>query len=313
MIFDGHSDILTDVVIKRLQGDKNILNKYHLPKLKKGNIEGSSFVFWIDTPAEIPPSERLKQLMQATKDEFAECSDVALVRNISEITQAKNDGKFYIFLGMEGLSPIGEDLSKLYTLYDFGIRHIMMTWNEENPLATGVRGDENRGVTKLGKQAINIMEDKGILLDVSHLNYKSFSDVAKMVTKPIVASHSNAKELCNVSRNLTDEQLLFIRDMNGVVGLNSYKNFIHNKNDYKNIFGLVEQAKYIAYKIGVEHLSLGFDFLDFLEDDEATHGLEDCTKVPYFIELLKNAGFNKNEIELISCGNWLRVIKEITD
>lgn len=314
MVFDGHSDILTDVVIKRLNDETNILNKYHLYKLKKGNIEGSCFVLWIDPPFTSNPSKRLKQIITTTFEELKECSDVVLVRNMFEIEKAKSENKFYILLGMEGLSSIGKNLDELYFLYDLGVRHTMLTWNEENDLATGVNGDEKRGLSSIGKNAISIIQKQKMILDISHLNEKSFWDVMKISNAPIIASHSNAKTLCNHKRNLTDNQLLEIRNTNGIVGLNSYKPFINNKTDLQNIDGLVLQATYIAEKIGVEHLSLGFDFLDFLDDETNTEtsGLEDCTKVPFFIEKLKKAGFNDNEIELISYKNWYRIIRNCT-
>ena len=88
-----------------------------------------------------------------------------------------------------------------------GIRHASLTWNEENHLATGVKGNPERGLTDLGKQFIKYMNEHDMILDVSHLNEKSFYDVLNEKPKHLIASHSNALNLSNHPRNLTDEQL----------------------------------------------------------------------------------------------------------
>lgn len=311
MLFDGHSDILTDVLLKRLCGERDILKRYHLPKMQKGNIEGAIFVFWIDPPYTKNPEKRLEQLINSALEEFKECSEVRIVRNNSEAIKAKNDGKFYIFLGMEGLSGIGNDLCKIDMLYEIGVRHIMLTWNEENVFATGTGGDEKRGLTDLGKKAVYMIENKGILLDVSHLNDKSFWGVVDIATKPLVASHSNSRKLCNHIRNLSDEQMLAIRDTGGVIGINSYNKFVSEFEKKRNIDGFIEHIQYISDKIGIEHVGLGFDFLDYLDgnSDGNLYGLSSCEDAYSVVSKLEKAGFYKKEIDKICRENWLRVLQ----
>src|SRR5699024_939095 len=118
--------------------------------------------------------------------------------------------KLAVLLGLEGLSGIGEDVDLIYSLYHLGFRLMSLTWNEQNHLATGAGGDINRGLTDLGKKAIKIINELGIILDVSHANDKSFWDIANTASKPFIASHSNSRAICNVPRNLTDEQIKFI-------------------------------------------------------------------------------------------------------
>lgn len=317
-IFDGHTDIFTDVVVRRLKGEVDVIKNHHLERLKKGNIEGGCFVFWIDEDFQCCPEKRLQQLIENVTLELENSKEVVAVHNIKEIKKAKEDNKFYILMGMEGLSGIGENIDYIHTLYDFGVRHTSLSWNEENLLATGCKGDSKKGLTNLGKKAVNIINDKGIILDVSHLNEKSFWDTVNHSTKPIIASHSNSKVLANVPRNLTDKQLLAIRDMNGIVGLNTYKYFVSDIKSEQNLKGLVEQAIYIADTIGVEHLSFGFDFCEFIANDNddindyILSGLEDCSKAELLInEMIKTGGFTEKELEKIGTLNWFRVISEI--
>lgn len=321
MVFDGHSDIFTDVTVRRLQGETQVLKTHHLPRLRKGNIEGSCFVLWIDPPHDAHPAKRLGELMQCIKDEMAECEEAVLVKNYREIEEAKKAGKFYILPGMEGLSGIGTDLDKIDELYDFGVRHAMLTWNEQNELATGAKADPNRGLTALGRRAVRKIHDKHMIMDVSHTNERTFWDIAKVGGGPIMASHSNVWALKNHTRNLTDCQLLEIRDTNGIVGLNSFNELVSERVEEQTVEGLIRHADYIANKIGVEHLALGFDFCEFLGDEAAgafsdqentfTKGLEDCSHVPFMLEKMREAGFSDKEMDMICTGNWHQLIQRV--
>ncbi len=321
MIFDGHSDIFTDVTIKRLEGETDVLRKYHLPRLRKGGVEGGCFVLWVDPPYTSDYMKRTEQMMQAIDAELKECDEVAIVHNTKEIAAAKENGKFYILMGAEGLASLGEDIEKLDKLYDFGVRECMLTWNEQNALATGVQGDTARGLTTLGKQVVQRMEDKKMIVDVSHLNERSFWDVMGVATKPVIASHSNAKALSNAARNLTDEQLKAIQETGGLVGLNSFNLFVSQNIKEQTIDRFVEHAAYIADKIGVSHLAFGFDFFEFLstdsmksysdQDTSYTVGLEDCSKLPTLLEKLKKIGFSQAELEQICYKNWHHLIQTV--
>ncbi|WP_206458810.1 dipeptidase [Anaerovorax sp. IOR16] len=321
MVFDGHSDIWSDVTIRSLRGETDILKKYHLPRLRKGQIEGSIFVIWVDPPYDKEPFKRTLQIIEAIKKEAAVCNEIAIVKNYTEMEQAKAEGKFYIFIGLEGLNSIGENLSLIDEYYEFGARHAMLSWNEQNALATGVQGDPNRGLTDLGKQAVKKIMDKNMIMDVSHLNEKSFWDVINIAQSPIIASHSNARVLSNAERNLTDDQLLEIRNLNGLVGINSFNRFVSLDISEQTVDNLLKHIVYICDKIGVEHVGFGFDFFEFMSVDSMrsysnqntsfTVGLEDCSKVPSLLEKMKKVGFHKDEIEAISYKNYHRLIKNI--
>lgn len=321
MVFDGHSDIWADVTIRSLNGETDILRKYHLPRLRKGQIEGSIFVMWADPPHDQTPFQRTQQIMKAIEKETAECNEIAIVRNYEEMQAARKAGKFYIFIGIEGLSSIGENLDLIDTYYDFGARHAMLTWNEENPLATGAQGNPERGLTDLGKKAAKKIIEKHMILDVSHLNDKSFWDIADIAQGPIIASHSNARALSAAARNLTDEQLLAIRDLNGIVGINSFNKFVSQDPAKQTVDTLVKHISYIAEKIGVEHIGFGFDFFEFMsvesmrsysdQDTSYTLGLEDCSKVPNLLAKMKEAGFTDAEIKAISYENLHGLIRNV--
>lgn len=321
MVFDGHCDIFTGVLQRHLKGERQVMERIFLPQLEAGGYEGGCFVLWADPPYDKDQAARFAQLKQVISEEMATCQGAVIVHNSAEIEAAKAAGKFYILLGAEGLAAIGDDLAQLDALYDFGVRHAMLTWNEANQLATGARGDAGRGLTALGRQAVQRMEEKHMIVDVSHLNERSFWDVMNVVHTPILASHSNARALVDVPRNLTDEQLKAIADTGGVVGLNSFNEFVHHDPAKQNTDSFLQHAVYIADKIGVEHLAFGFDFSCCVEpatmasySSQATphtEGLEDYSKVPAFLEKMRQAGFSDADMEKICRGNWLRLIDAI--
>ena len=321
MVFDGHCDIFTDVTVRRMRGETQVLKQHHLPRLRKGGIEGGCFVLWIDPPHDANPKKRLGELLHCVKEEMAECEEAKLITSYKEIEEARKAGKFYILAGMEGLSGIAGDLDRIDELYAFGIRHAMLTWNEQNELAAGAKADPDCGLTALGRQAVRKLHDKHMLVDVSHTNEKTFWDMAKINGGPLIASHSNVRALADVPRNLTDAQMKEICNTNGLIGLNSFRLFVHSDRQKQTIDGLIRHADYIADKIGVEYLALGLDFCEFFETQASTSmgeeenlftvGLEDCTGVPLLLEKMKAAGFTEQEMQKICYENWWNLIKRV--
>ncbi len=322
MIFDGHSDVWTDVTKRVLNGENDILRKYHLSKLQEGKISGSIFVIWIDPPYTDDPYTRSMQIVGSIKRELEYCRDSVIVaKSYNDIEKASGENKFYILIGLEGLSSIGKNLDLIDFYYDFGARHASLTWNEENSLATGAKGSYDRGLTELGKKAVKIMNQRNMLLDVSHLNDKSFWDAVSITDKPIIASHSNCRSLCDVPRNLTDDQLRKISELNGLVGINSFNQFVHKDRDKQKTEMLVKHVVHMAEVMGTDHIGIGMDYCDFLDDSSMnsfssqetsyTIGLEDASKTYNIIIELGKAGFSNSEIEKIAYKNFHRVIKDV--
>ena len=322
MLFDIHGDIWADVTEKRQKGLRNIIRDYHLERFRKGNMVGGIFVIWIDPPHDKRPEERFIESIQAMSSELWESKDIIkVIHNSNDFYKAIGENKIAVLLGLEGLSGIGEDIESIYTLYQLGFRHGSLTWNEENPLGTGARGDVNRGLTKLGKEAIKIMESVGMILDVSHANDKTFWDIYNVAEKPFIASHSNSRTLCNVPRNLTDEQIKAIGEVNGIVGINAFNEFIHEDKSKRNVDYLINHIEYIVDIIGIDKVALGFDFFEYIGKDTAntfteddyvgTKGLENISKGNDFVLKLRERGFTKEDIEKIGYKNFLSLMNRV--
>lgn len=181
-----------------------------------------------------------------------------------------------VLLSLEGGSPFERDLGRLYSIKNDGISSIMLTWNNDNTLAGGAFGVS--GLTKKGIDAINILNELGMALDLSHLNDKSLYsaiDRADMV----LASHSNARAVCAHKRNLTDDALRLIRDKEGIVGINFYPAFLGDGDVFENIYLHIEHM----LNLGLENcVAIGSD-LDGAEMDAKLSKTEDIAALYNFL------------------------------
>ena len=316
-VWDGHSDLLYDVTRRRLAGETRVLERYHLDRLRRGGVEGlvlalwygtgpNNETFWKDVPGADSAAKRLRIMLDCAQAEFAECPWLAVVRTAEEAKRA--EGKVCAFLCIEGMEALEgpEDLDRLAEL---GLRMGMLTWNEENPFASGAAQDPGKGLTALGRRMVRRMEEQGILPDVSHLNERGFWDLLDAAQGVVVASHSNCRRLCDVPRNLTDEQLRAIRDRGGVAGLNVYHGFVHRDPARQTAAMLARHAAHMAEVMGVEHVACGFDFCEFMgPGNDGAQGLEDCAGIPAFFRELERLGMSAQERKLIARENLLRVL-----
>ena len=156
---------------------------------------------------------------------------------------------------------------------------------------------------------MKIINELGFLLDVSHANDKTFWDIAKYSKKPFFASHSNARSLCPAMRNLTDDQILCIGERGGMVGMNSYHNFVSQNESEKNLEMLLNHLEYVANKIGLDKVGFGLDFAEYYtpegEEISGLSGLHDVTELRNVEKALKKRGYSQNEIEMVTYKNFI--------
>ncbi|MDO4314531.1 MAG: membrane dipeptidase [Oscillospiraceae bacterium] len=319
MVFDGHSDLLYDVTRRRLAGEDHVLERRHLSRLRAGGVEGLALAlwtsagggqtFWKDVPGAETDAARTEIMMDCARAELAECPWLQAVRTAKEAEEARAAGKMYAFLAIEGMAAIGEDISGIGRYHAFGARIGMLTWNEENLLATGAGGDPGKGLTMAGWRAVRRMRELGMVTDVSHLNDGGFWDVMKLARGPVIASHSNCRALCDVRRNLSDQQLRAIRDTGGVVGLNVHHAFVHADPAQQTAKTLALHAVHMAEVMGVEHVACGFDFCEFFgPGNEGAEGLESCAHIKNLFYWLERLGMSERERRMIARENFLRVL-----
>lgn len=252
---------------------------------------------------------------------------IAPVLRYDDIERNAKDGKLSAMLTLEDGGVVFDDLAMLRNYYRLGVRMIALTWNYENGIGfpnlsindMGTdykqvnffqRVDTVNGLTDFGIDYIREMEHLGMIIDVSHLNDAGFYDVLDYTTKPFVASHSNARSICPVARNLSDDMILELAKRGGVMGINFCGDFLalhDQENGPSRISDMIEQIKYIKNLAGIDVIGLGTDFDGINSELE----IKDASQMSKLAQALKEEGFSEEEIEKIFYKNVLRVYKEV--
>lgn len=287
--FDTHCDVLYDLYTRKKEGIENRFEDFHVPQLLKSDVRRA--IWTVYSPNEF-------DLIEACK--------IAL----EQIDMKKLPG-FEVILGLEGLRNL-KKVEDIEVLYNMGFRHAMLTWNEENEYATGAKADPTHGLKPKGIDLLKKMQDLDMIIDLAHLNEKSFFEVLKVVNKNIIYSHGNIKALCNHVRNVTDEQMLALKAVDGVLGLTLANNFVSEKKEEQNLDKFIEHVKYAVRVMGIDNVCFGFDFMDYLTEFPNSN-LEEVSGahlVYRITEKLVEAGFNPEEIDKICMQNFYRRFKD---
>ena len=325
-VFDGHNDALTrdDHAAFASGRDGGHLD---LPRMRAGGMRGGIFAMFTPSPGEsedeVAPAP-VEHDLAASHGAAAAGRLLALeragvmrvAREIADVDGAREDsGPPVAVLHLEGAEAIDPDLEALDLWHSAGLRSLGPAWSRSNAFAHGVpflspsSPDTGPGLTDAGRALVRRCAELGIVVDLSHLNEAGFWDIARLDVGPLVASHSGAHALCETSRNLTDSQLDAIGESGGLVGIVFACAFLRADfaDDADTDPGLiVEHARYVAHRIGVEHVALGSDF------DGATipKALGDAGGLPALLEKFGEAGFTDSEIAAIAWDNWRRVLDQ---
>lgn len=219
-----------------------------------------------------------------------------------------------VVFSIEGCDYI-KDTLELEELYKLGLRNILLVWNNPNKYGSGNRADY--GLTDLGREFLVKAIDLGISIDLSHMNRKTFSDTVELLREQkelgkdvkVIVSHSNCYDLYNHERNLTDEQILSIKEFNPVIGLIGYTRFVGEDCDYKMMY--LEHVKRCASLVGVSSIGVSTDDMSFdleLFNQDPGDMVFDYSKVKEEIYSLLSLEFNDEEIKDIMYRNIERKI-----
>ncbi len=209
---------------------------------------------------------------------------------------------------MEGAECLGTEIEYLRIMYRLGIRSVGLTWNNRNLLADGVKeAPHDGGLSQAGCRMVREMRKMGILLDLSHISPHGFYQAIDEYEGPVMVTHANARSLCDHPRNLDDNQLKKMAESGGVIGLNQVSGFVStDKNPVLEDF--VNHVVYVTDLIGVEHVALGSDFDG--ADQVVLPGVDAYLQLE---NILRQRGFDRQEMEMIFHNNAERVIRQILE
>ncbi|MGE7947050.1 dipeptidase [Lysinibacillus sp. NPDC093688] len=302
-IIDLHCDALLKLTtLEAAKFEDDVRLQANRERLHLGRVKAQVFAIFINP--KIPQS---MQFLEAVRQIEAFHTHVLQTEGMVHITDWSQldtlaPHEIGAILSLEGCGPIGEDLAKLSAVLDAGVKLVGLTWNEENAVAHGAEQDASLGLKSFGKEVINLLNERDIIIDVSHLNEQSFWDVLPLA-KHLIASHSNARAICDHPRNLTDAQAKALVKHGGHIHVVYYPTFIHDK---AMMDDLVAHVKHLANIVGVEHLGLGSDFDGI---DATVKGLAHAGEAQNLLEAL-HEHFSIEEVCGIASNNFRRYVKD---
>jgi membrane dipeptidase len=281
-----------------------------LPRMIEGGLTCQTFAMYTGRRAFVPEAPLVAmQMVDKFYSEIESNPEIIAVTTHEEIIQAKKQGKVCGLLSMEGAEPLMGDLAALRVYYRLGMRMLSFAWNYRTPFADGLGAKRSESkLPELGVQALEEMDKLGIIFDVSHLADSVFWDVADIMKKPFIASHSNARALCDHPRNCTDDMIKAIAEHNGVLGMNYAPAFVKKGGEGATVEDLVDHIDHIVNLVGPDYVGLGSDFDGIGNPPE---GIESVDKTPNITRVLVKRGYSDEDILKILGGNHLRVFKDV--
>lgn len=262
-VFDLHCDTALELYDHAGQKPKLRSRKGHIDLERAGELEGYAQCFaMFTTPAfddafHMPVEEVFQEMLDNFLMELSENSDLILpAASPEEIRRNREQGKMSAILTLEGPAGISYDPGRLEELYRQGFRISTLGWNEKNPLVgSHVTGG---GLTDQGAAYVKECQRLGILVDVSHISDEGFWDIIGITQAPVIASHSNSRSVCPVSRNLTDDMYRAICETGGTVGINLYSQFL--RQEQADLNAVCDHIlHFVELDPAGKHLSLGGD------------------------------------------------------
>ncbi len=241
---------------------------------------------------------------------------VKICKNEKDLESSILNKQISVIMHIEGAEAIGNNLENLDTLYSLGLRSIGPVWSRPTLFAHGVpfkfpsSPDTGEGLTDLGKKLIKECNRLKMIIDLSHINEKGFWDIAKISTSPLIATHSNSHSICPHTRNLTDDQLLAIKETKGMVGVNFAPAFLRTDGKMltdTNLEIILRHFDYLIKKLGEDKVGFGSDFDGTLIPSK----MNDVLGLNVLRDLMRKHGYNDKLMQKICHDNWINTIKNI--
>ena len=275
----------------------------YLPQPKIGETFSSKVAFDVEGPAQYADLifDKIEDIVSKNS------SYLSIARTPADLYNDKRNGRKSIMLGIENGLALEHDIANVKHFAQRGIVYITLCHNGDNDICDSARGcNTHNGVSSFGEKVIQEMNRLGIMVDLSHGGEKSFYDALEISSQPIVCSHSSSKVLCDVPRNLTDDQMRALAAKGGVAHTTLYHGFLKKEGE-ADIMDAIAHLEHAIDVMGIDHVGLGTDF----DGDGGIRGLADSSELINFTIQLLRRKYSEQDIAKIWGGNWLRVMAQV--
>src|ERR1051326_6294912 len=235
IVIDTHNDVTTPMTNDDydLSGTPPTPYRTSIERMKKGGLTAEFFSLYVK-PWYVEHGGAARRTLDMIDSVYRAVerhpNDLMFATSVADIRRAKKQGKIAALMGIEGGHAIEDSLPTLREFYRLGVRYMTLTWNNTNKWADAGRGEKkHHGLSDFGKDVVREMNRLGMMVDVSHVSDETMSDALDVSHAPIIASHSSARALSNVPRNIPDDLLKRIAKNGGVVQVNFYSEFVDEK------------------------------------------------------------------------------------
>ena len=310
---DSHCDtpMFFDQQINFATRDPKILVDLH--KMTEGHLDATIMVAYLKQmertdEALLAATAKADRILNEIEEMVARnCTAVDLAYTPSDLYRLKLQGKKAIMLGIENGYAIGKDIRNVERFRKRGVVYMTLCHNGNNDICGSAKyNEEGLGVSAFGAEVIQEMNRVGMMVDISHAGERTFYDTLDISNKPIVASHSSARSLCNHPRNLTDEQLKALASRGGVAQVTLYNGFLKEEGT-ATIVDAIEHLNHMINVMGIEHVGIGTDF----DGDGGIVGCASASELINFTRCLLKERYSEEDIRRIWGGNFLRVMEEV--
>lgn len=350
-VIDGHNDIFVHFMgckdcPRSLQDYRlDTINAGHtdIPRLRKGGVGALLVNVYGEDSGRLSYSHAWELLDQLGKEYHG---DLKVVRSSRELESTMKSGKIALLVSLEGAVRLNNDTALLRKYYDKGLRSVTFAY-KTNDLADGSDDTvRHHGISEVGKLMVKQMNDLGVLIDMSHISSEAMHAILKTTRAPVIFSHSNARSLCDINRNVSDDILVKLKMNRGLIMLTMVPYFVkkehmlwleegdsvyekahkdypgkqemvdsimmvwekENPETYVGIEDLADHFDYVKNLIGVDYIGIAGDFdgISF-----TIRGLQDVSTFPALLTELARRGWTFSDLQKISSGNFLRVFREV--
>jgi len=330
-VVNTHDDFPIVIAKRRFDGVYDSLRNHWLPQFRAGGV--ASVVGAIFTPSVYVPDGALRHALWVLDGLLTEVDEnrdrIEIARSAADLRRINDAGRIAVLVALEGAEPLGQDLAALRLLHRLGLRMLSLTHARRTLFADGNWENETRGgLSRAGRRAVAEMNRLGVVVDVSHGSDRTTLDILAATVRPVVASHSNARALCDHPRNVTDETIRAIAQTGGLVCVVAVPSFVSAGDP--TVARWVDHVEHIVSVAGIDHVGVGTDFFHYgwevgaapgiAESDAGPRegyvrseftGMQSPADLPGLTAELRRRGFSEASLRQIYRDNFLRVLAAV--